>query len=392
LDLQLNYVICHNVKRSLVFVEKCVLFTLVVQSILSCDYVRAASLAGEIKGQIVDYRLNPDGKPLVTNLSSFSGLYKNGRFFVDVKPDATEDDFQESVGWTAETLYLIQRFPETPRKGLPRDKSLGVMEPTIFSRYATHATAALLMMLGDSNSVAVLTDASRPPILLGTLRVFSEEKNRYNLDYVGMGHWTVEAVCPPLRIESDNKETPLDSPVYSNGFRRWRFNSRVTEKSDTGMLISFVYERFRPKYKVQKPTAPDDLITDRRVEGNARMQYKDVNISDFRPDIGEASLIVWDFRGRKEFVQARGDWNKDYLVQHVLTNRSWGDAELAGVKRAAVTELGIKVMAEKEKHYASFRWLFYVAAAAVFALPLFLALKRRAEEQEKQGPKPQQKG
>jgi hypothetical protein len=341
------------------------------------EHAPGASVSGKIDGQITDFRLNPAGVALATNRLAFSGIYRDGCFRVDITPIAAEDDIQESAAWES-CLYLVQRFPSEPGKGLPRDKSIGYIEPTIFSRYSTHATAALLMALADHNAVVALTNAGGHPILLGTIRQYPEEASAFSLNYSSFGNWSASAVCPGLVVGRDNKLTPLDSPVYADGFLRWRFRTEVTDRSDVALATRFVYERFRPKYAAQKPTGRDDLIKDRHIEGNLRLEYSAVDVPSFRPEITEPSLMVLDFRGRRDFVKASGNYEKDYCVQHILTNQSWSLDDRDAIKSIGRMELGIQVMAERRERYASYRWVFFVGFAVVSAFLLLIALKWNA--------------
>jgi hypothetical protein len=236
------------------------------------------------------------------------------------------------------------------------------------------------MALADIRPVAMLTNGIGPPILLGSIRQYPEEKSRFILDFSGFGSWNVRAICPGLSVGKDYKLSPLDADVYLGGFPRWTFSSEASSLDASNMLLSFEYERFKPKYKVQKPTRSDDVIKDWHIEGTVRFEYGESGVSNIFPTIREASLPVWDFRGRKAYTQAGGGYDRDYLFQFVTTNQSWTDQERVAIKGEAVTELGVHAIAEKKQRFAIFRWLFFPLAAVVFALPLLFALKRSANK------------
>ena len=94
-----------------------------------------------ISGEVVDVRMSTSHHGF-TNKLSISGHLDNGLFLIDLTPTKSEDDIAESAGWDGELLYLITRFPDFPGKWLPRDKSLGYVEPNVFSRYASDALAS----------------------------------------------------------------------------------------------------------------------------------------------------------------------------------------------------------------------------------------------------------
>lgn len=345
-------------------------------------FARSSAVAVEfnsakITGTIVCLRLNPQGAALATNLSSFNGVYQEGKFLVDISPDATEDEIEESAGWNGQLLYLIQRWPDARGKALPRTNSLGYKEPTIFSRYATHSTAALLMALADSSAVFALTNTSLP-ILLGSARLYPEEKNQRILNFTALGDWRVRTICPAFTVEKDGKLLPLDSSVYSSGFLRWTFSAHVSSVNTSDIIITFEYERFRPKPKAQKPSSADDLIKDWQVEGTLRMEKSSVEVSNFLPAITEKSLPVWDFSSRMEYASAAGNFDRDYLFEYSVTNGSWEASEHNAIKGAAVTELGVQIIAERQRKYSSLRWVYYgLVVVIILAFPLLMTLKRR---------------
>lgn len=343
----------------------------------------AEPISGTFTGEIKYMRLGEHDKPIVTNIFSVSGVINDSQFRVDVYPVQTEDDIEEHAGWDSNTLYLLQRFPEEHGKGLPRSKSLAYMEPTVFSRYATHPTAALCMALADSNAVAMLTNPEAPPILLGTVRIYPEEKSHYILDYRGFADWSVKAICPGYSVGGDYKLRPLEPTVYENGFPRWRFSVEMPEKTANSCAIHFLYERFTPKYIQQSPTNSDDVSKVSNIEGNLRIVFSQPTDFDYHPKIVESSLTVIDLRGRKDFIQTAGSYDKDYMVHQVVTDKTWNIDERNAVKGVARTQIGIQAIIERQRRYSHFRWLFYFIAAVVFACPLIFAVKWRASKKEK---------
>lgn len=338
----------------------------------------ATQLTGTITGQIYDIRFITIPPMCITNILSVSGVLDNGRFIVDVDPVMTKDEIAESVAWD-DALYLIQRYPEEPGKGLPRDRSLGYIEPTIFSRYATPPSQALLMALADAHAAAALTNPATP-VVLSDIRTYPEEESRYTLNYSAFGHWSAEAICPGFAVQKDSTRTPL-ADVYKDGFLRWRFRSEVASRSANAMVIHLIYERFLPKHQQQRPVHRDDTIKTALVVGELRLDSAPIPPTQFRPPIKEASLTVLDFRGRKDFVQATGNYNRDYCIEHVLTNRLWDIDERDAIKRIGTTQLAVQILAKKHEKQAVVRRIFYGAVVAGFAF-LLVALWRNAKKQQ----------
>jgi hypothetical protein len=151
-----------------------------------------------ITGDVTDIRFNMIGKAR-TNTFSVEGAYQSDRFLVKINPINTEEEIAETVGWDGKKLRLLKRFPEEPGKGLPRDRARGIVEPTVFARYAIHATAGLLLGLADTNSLMYL-QALEEPVILGMVRAYPEEENTYELKLLLDGSVGITALTPGRRI------------------------------------------------------------------------------------------------------------------------------------------------------------------------------------------------
>ena len=175
-----------------------------------------------ISGTVTDIRFNMSGTAR-TNTLSVGGACQSDQFLVTVTPINTEDEIAETVGWDGHKLRLIQRYPETPGKGLARDQILGYVEPTVFSRYATHSTAGVLLAFADGKSLTYL-QALEEPIILGDLRAFPEEDNKYDVKISPDGSVNIVALSPGREVTPSG-----DVPVtgFMDGFRRWVFASKL---------------------------------------------------------------------------------------------------------------------------------------------------------------------
>lgn len=336
--------------------------------------VESGMFSAVIRGELKRYELSATGGIRQTNLFAVSGLYNAGRFVVDVEPVWGDIENQESAGWNGQNLYLIVRYPEEPGRGWPRTNSLGYIEPVIFSREADHQTAGLLMALATLDAAGQLTNADGTPIIMSYKRVYPEEQSRYTVEYNRFGDWFASALCPGYSVDQDGKLIPLEAPAYSNGFLRWRFESRIQHQTERGLITHFKYERFCAKEKREQPTGPTDVSPTVRVEGRIELEFAPVSVQDFRPQIRESPLTVLDFRGRKEYVRASGGYSKDYLVRCVVTNRSWDEAEVEGLKGVKLVAWAVEAMSERRRRYERYRWAFYAVAGVTFAVPLVVAV------------------
>lgn len=145
-----------------------------------------------ISGKVIDMRITSAGLQ-ASNTLSLTGHCSNGRFVIDLVPVKTQDEIAESAGWDGHDLFLIRRWPES--KGLPRTKSLGYIEPTIFSRYATPALTSVLSAFADSNELSRLESGS-DIVILDTWREYPEESNTFTVGYLPSGGIQVTARSP----------------------------------------------------------------------------------------------------------------------------------------------------------------------------------------------------
>ena len=136
-----------------------------------------------ISGKVIDLQIFGAGLK-ASNTLSLTGYCSNGRFAVDLVPIKTLDEIAESAGWDGNDLFLIQRWPKS--KGLPRTKSIGYIEPTVFARYATPALTPVLGAFADSNELSRLESGSEIAIL-DTWREYPEESNTFTVVYLPSG-------------------------------------------------------------------------------------------------------------------------------------------------------------------------------------------------------------
>ncbi|HEY0548024.1 MAG TPA: hypothetical protein VGF13_00400 [Verrucomicrobiae bacterium] len=263
-----------------------------------------------ISGHISDVR-STTGNMSVTNLFSVSGYYDHRRFLVETIPTHAEDEIQENAGWDLELFRLIQRFPKLPRKGLPRDQSGGIVEPSLFSQRATPALAGLLLALADTNALAYL-QSGREPIIMGGQRSYPEERNTFIVEFTAPEAVKIQALTPGFQVTSRG-EDPLKG--FEKGFTRWTFSSRYTALPETnGFAVLFEYERFFPNV--------GKLVRFRRATGNLLLTPGTQIPADFKPPVLEPRLEVTDASGRVELFP----WTKgvaDSTFRYILTNRAW---------------------------------------------------------------------
>lgn len=236
----------------------------------------------------------------------------NGHFLVEVMPINAEDDIAESAAWDGENLYLIQRWHDARRMGLPRDKSLGFVEPNVFSRWATEALVSVLIAFADSNALTHLQDGQFP-VNLGPRRLYPEENNTYTVRRLESGLVEIEAHCPGLELGSTDL-IPIFG--FDKGFLRWKHSSNLGSVSGAKGSIEEVvnYDRFAPM--------KGQLIQERKVTARILFDSEPEKPLVFRPTITESSLTVLDYSARVElFPYTKGiiDW----FHQYELTNRIW---------------------------------------------------------------------
>jgi hypothetical protein len=249
--------------------------------------------------------------PAFTNNLSVNGYYNNGRFLIDLTPIKTEDNIAESVGWDGNGLYLIQRFPESP-SGKERNKALGYIEPSVFSRYATPALTSVLAAFADSNELSRL-ESGNEVVILDTWRKYPEESNTYTARYLPAGGIEITASSPGQRIEPTGRLAPIVG--FENGFTRWTYKSVLNQSAGQHdeRTLQTEYNRYDPEQ--------GKLIKMRDVKSDILFSPDGKSITDFRPKIPENRLTVWDYSQRQmlfEFYkQGMSDQNHIYtLIGH----------------------------------------------------------------------------
>ena len=74
-----------------------------------------------------------------------------------------------------------KRWPTDEIRGAPKTNALAFIEPTLFSSYASDHCAAVLMALASDEDFNVFNQPDRGPIILGDLRNYPEEDNRFDI-------------------------------------------------------------------------------------------------------------------------------------------------------------------------------------------------------------------
>jgi hypothetical protein len=252
-------------------------------------------------------------------------LWSRQGFLVDVSPIKSEDEIAESAGWDGQKLRLIQRYPETPGKGMPRNQSLAYVEDTVFARFATHPTAAVLMALANTNLFQVLR-LHEEPVILGGQRSFPEESNEYTIS-ISTNAVDINASAPGRRILDSGEEVKIDG--FTNGFLRWSLHTDDTPDpaSSNAVRLSLKYKRFFPDGK--------KLFQFRLVQGVLLLRRGNVADSDgFNPSVEESNLPVLDYSHRHELSQyLKGLNNSNYqfadtAYRYSLTNHQWNFDEM----------------------------------------------------------------
>ena len=177
-----------------------------------------------ISGKIIDLRISSQGLR-ASNTLSLTGHCSNGCFVIDLVPIKTQDEIAESAGWDGNDLFLIQRWPKS--KGLPRTKSLGFIEPTVFSCYATPALTSVLSAFADSNQLSRLKSGSEI-VILNTWRDYPEESNTFTVGYLPLRGIQVTAQCPGLKIEKTGMVPSKDSSADLPGGHLLRIQKAKT--------------------------------------------------------------------------------------------------------------------------------------------------------------------
>lgn len=329
---------------------------------LSGHLAKALSPNGDwrISGTLTDIRFNMSGTAR-TNTLSVGGVCQGDEFLVTVTPIDTEDEIAEAVGWDGQKLRLVQRYPGTPGKGMARDQILGYVEPSVFSRYATHSTAGVLLALAGGKSLAYL-QALEEPVILGDLRAFPEEDNKYEVKISPDGSVNIVAQSPGSEVTPSGN---VRVTGFMDGFTRWVFASNLVPFSGQGEFQQrFDYKRFSP--------VNGRLFLYRQVRGDLKLEAAGHVQSNFQPEIHEASVIVRDFSSRRElhpFIKGFSD----YFFGYILTNRAWDfdeeiiKSEIKNVKVALMAK-GLPKQRLANSFGGSTRRPFIVVTLVIFSL------------------------
>lgn len=275
-----------------------------------------------LTGEVQDVRITLEGNRITNNLS-FTGVWADEKFLLDVTPIKTEDDVAESVGWDGVKFRMIQRYPSERGIGKPRDGALARVESSVFSHYATPPTTALLLALAGKGALTYL-QSGQEAVIFGAERICPEEENKYTVQYDNEGGVTITAMTPGRMFDGNTEEL---LPDFKDGFTRWVFACRApglrTGKSDAeNIYLTVDYRRFIPE--------STKLFMFRHVTGKiyATQALSHKVSADFRPEIREASLRVWDHSTRRElFPLLKGI--VDYQYGYKLTERNWSFDESA---------------------------------------------------------------
>jgi hypothetical protein len=256
-----------------------------------------------LSGNVEDVRIS-SGVSAKTNSYSFEGHYSGRNVLINMTPHGAEDDIAESVGKDGDLIYLIQRYAKPGMKDAPRTESLAVVEPTVFSRYASHALASVLMAFATTNDLDCLASGT-DIFILGNLRRYPEENNTFAIKRRPNGI-DIEATCYGGEERGRDRMMPIQG--FDSGFKRWAYKSKISMSDPTHGVISVQYERFYPH--------KGHLILDRRVIGEILLSPENEAISSFKPKIQEDRLVVHDYRFRALlFPISKGIADQYHLVR-----------------------------------------------------------------------------
>jgi thiol-disulfide isomerase/thioredoxin len=282
-----------------------------------------------ISGKVLDLRISSAGLQ-ASNTLSLTGYCSNSCFLIDLVPIKTQDEIAESAGWDGNDLFLIQRWPKS--KGLPRTKSIGYIEPTVFSRYAEPALISVLGAFADSNELSHLVSGSEI-VILDTWREYPEESNTFTVVYLPSGGIQVTARCPGLKVD---KTGMLPVEGFEHGFTRWTFTSNL--KGPNELLTE--YDRFDPQQ--------GKLVQIRKVTSEMLFEKEDASAHSFQPEIPENSLTVCDYSQRQTLFQFYKEGLFDQSHIYALTNHSWNfdyysniDATDFAYRKVSLTKRGV---------------------------------------------------
>jgi hypothetical protein len=287
----------------------------IVSVAIALFFVRETAKGGlppgswRLSGNIDDVRMN-SGAVVRTNTLTVLGRYHNGNFLIDSVPQDNEDNIAESAGWDGDLLRLIQRYPKT-HGTMARTESLGKVEPTVYSRYATHAFVPMLLACADTNALEFVNSGTNI-IILGNLRDFPEENDTFEVNYRSNGV-DIKAVCHGGE-EMNSMGVMVPVQGFENGFTRWTFASDLKMSDPNGGLLLVQYERFYP--------GNGKLHQQRKVTGKIQLTRDTESISTFTPTIEETNLLVNDYRYRA-MLYPLSKGVVDQYSAYYLTNHSW---------------------------------------------------------------------
>lgn len=324
-------------------------------------------------GTIKDLRLPGGNSTPVTNTLSVRGDWVGDIFHFKALPHSAEDEIEEDISWNGSALYILARWPTERGSQMPRTNALAYIEPEAFSRYATHASASLLMALAPLELFKTLDSSNRIPVILGTKRVYPEEDNRYELNVAPSGRVSVKAFAPGFQIVNGST-LPL-ATAYKNGFLRWQFERERILTNGTDVLI-FDYHRYFPKVPAANPQSAEDVVEFRRVRGTIELSLRSDGIKPGLPSITEPLLNVWDFSQRGQFTRDDDGGRGEVFMNKQITNRTWS-IDMAESKRGVATVAG--GMAYRDKNLSrNFPRVLFFGLVFLGILAPFLMLRWRA--------------
>jgi len=268
-----------------------------------------------VQGTIVDIRKTERGDGS-TNQLSVSGITDGGHFTLDVVPVKTEDEIAESVGWDGSLFRLIQRYPKWPGMGQPRDQFVGVVEPTPFSWYMSHASASAVFGLVDTSVIQPFLSGDGRFTILGGLRNYPEENNTYRLDHVGAGGYQLVAHSPGIVVRGAIEDHILG---WRKGFKRWTISVTNESLGAREFRRKIRYQRFYP--------AESGLFLYRDVESVLTFSdTSDLALADkaWVPEIVESALPVRDYTGRFDFMEY-SEGRVDSPLVYLIEDGTWAD-------------------------------------------------------------------
>ncbi len=331
--------------------------------------------------------------PPVLNIITYQirGFFKNGQFRVNVipikaKPEAANNT-HSSIGWTGQALYLIERYSDKPGFGQPLNEQCGFIYPMIYANELVYVPLGVTLALADWKAASVLTNKDAPPIIMSVIRSFPEEKSKYHFSYERFGEWQAEAICPGYKVARNATKDliPLSAKVYhKEGFLRWSFLCRRIGESTKGMDLEFRLRWFSPKRAERNPTNAYDVALAVEASGVLHLLYTNVPLTDFRPPIVKVPLLVRDYRARKEFAEAVGNFKRDYHVVQTLHTKDWNEYnDKKAFIEAGRVILALQMKAERERKYKHYyRWAFYAGVVVVFGIPVWIALRSARRKNE----------